>query len=76
MRFRNEYLLELRLENGFTQRDLAAELGVDLTTYRDYESGRVNHPHRGFAMTRLRRRNILLAMESVFELTSYRLLLE
>ena len=71
MRFRHEMLLELRLDHGFTQQALARDLGIDVTTYREYESGRVNHPRKGFEMTRLRRRNILVMMESVLKLKSF-----
>lgn len=36
----SEYLKKLRMENDFTQKQLSDYLGVDVTTYAHYESGR------------------------------------
>lgn len=42
MRFANERLLDARVSLGMTQEEAARVLGVDVRTYRRYESGAVN----------------------------------
>lgn len=66
MRFHHERLRALRLDAGYAQEDLAAELGVAISTYRNFESGRVNRG--GFSIRHVRRRNILLLMAQVLGL--------
>jgi Helix-turn-helix domain len=41
-RFDNELLARARTENGLSQEDAARLVGVDVRTYRRYESGEVN----------------------------------
>lgn len=43
MRIRSEYLRELRLRFGKTQQQIAEEAGVDIRTYRKYETGEVGN---------------------------------
>lgn len=57
--FRHEVLRTARLELGLTQEQLALSLGVDIRTYRRYESGSVNHPQKGFSVVRAGRRQLL-----------------
>ncbi len=60
MRFAHERLTDARTGLGLTQEELAAAIGVDVRTYRRYESGAVNrggfsvrHPSRRRIVTRL-----------------------
>lgn len=73
--FDHHKLRQLRLDSGFSQEDLAERLGMDVTTYRRYESGRVNKGPRGFEVRHVRRMNILELMASTFELASAEALL-
>lgn len=57
--FRHEVLRTVRLELGLTQEQLAQSLGIDIRTYRRYESGSVNHPQKGFSVVRAGRRQLL-----------------
>lgn len=41
MRIRHDYLRELRLRFGKTQSEIANEAGVDIRTYRKYETGEI-----------------------------------
>jgi len=56
-RFQHEALLHARLELGLTQEGLAASVGVDVRTYRRYESGEVNEG--GFVVRAPARRKLL-----------------
>ncbi|HRI70355.1 MAG TPA: helix-turn-helix transcriptional regulator [Polyangium sp.] len=56
-RFHHEALLHARLELGLTQEGLAASVGVDVRTYRRYESGEVNEG--GFTVRAPARRKLL-----------------
>lgn len=56
-RFHHEALLHARLELGLTQEGLAASVGVDVRTYRRYESGEVNEG--GFVVRAPARRKLL-----------------
>lgn len=56
-RFNHEALLRARLELGLTQEGLAASVGVDVRTYRRYESGEVNEG--GFVVRAPARRKLL-----------------
>ena len=67
-RFHHERLLALRLDFGYSQEALAEAIGVDVTTYRHFESGRVNRGRGGFRVRTVRRQNILLAMAEALEL--------
>lgn len=56
-RFLHEALLRARLELGLTQDELASSVGVDVRTYRRYESGEVNEG--GFSVRQPARRRLL-----------------
>lgn len=58
-----------RLDWGFTQEALAAELDVDVRTIRSYERGAVNRPGRGFEVNRVKRQNILHLMAKALSLS-------
>lgn len=47
------------MELGLTQDEAAAALGVDVRTWRRYESGEVNDPTKGFAVRNASRRRLL-----------------
>ena len=57
--FNHELLVRARLDLGLTQEEAAAAAGVDVRTYRRYESGEVNDPERGFAIRQPSRRKII-----------------
>jgi tetratricopeptide (TPR) repeat protein/DNA-binding XRE family transcriptional regulator len=56
--FHHQLLAKVRVELGLTQEDAAHAVGVDVRTYRRYESGEVNESG-GFAIQRASRRKIL-----------------
>ena len=56
-KFNSDALLEARLGLGLSQEETAATLGVDVRTYRRYESGEVNH--QGFAVRHPSRRRFV-----------------
>lgn len=60
VRFRHEVLLAARLELEMTQEEAAQSLGVDVRTYRRYETGDVNEG--GFDVRRASRRALLERM--------------
>lgn len=60
--FHHEALARARLDLGLTQEEAASAVGVDVRTYRRYESGEVNDPARGFAVRHPSRRRILARM--------------
>ncbi|MEQ1566928.1 MAG: helix-turn-helix domain-containing protein [Myxococcota bacterium] len=62
MRFAHERLSEARLALELTQDDLARSIGVDVRTYRRYESGAVNAG--GFDVRRAERRRIVERLAS------------
>lgn len=68
-RFHNELLRKLRLEWGWTQETLAAELRIDVRTYRSYERGDVNRRSPDFEITRKDRYNLIMRMVEVLELS-------
>ncbi|WP_437971850.1 helix-turn-helix domain-containing protein [Sorangium sp. So ce260] len=57
--FNHALLLRARLELELTQEQVAASIGVDVRTYRRYESGAVNDPRLGFSVRSPSRRRIL-----------------
>ncbi|XXX82219.1 helix-turn-helix domain-containing protein [Sorangium sp. So ce134] len=57
--FNHALLLRARLELDLTQEQVAAAIGVDVRTYRRYESGAVNDPRLGFSVRSPSRRRIL-----------------
>ena len=42
MRIRSDLLQKLRLASGWTQKEVAEQVEIDIKTYRNYESGRAN----------------------------------
>ncbi len=63
-RFHHTLLARTRLDLGLTQEEAAQSAGIDVRTYRRYESGEVNHPVRGFAVRHPSRRRILQKLEA------------
>ncbi|WP_437738077.1 helix-turn-helix domain-containing protein [Sorangium sp. So ce1335] len=59
VRFNHTLLQRARIELGLTQEQVAASIGVDVRTYRRYESGAVNDPRLGFSVRSPSRRRIL-----------------
>jgi transcriptional regulator with XRE-family HTH domain len=57
--FNSAALLDARLDLGLTQEQLAATLGVDLRTYRRYESGEINAGGGPFSVRHVSRRRFL-----------------
>ncbi|WP_433937085.1 helix-turn-helix domain-containing protein [Sorangium cellulosum] len=59
VRFNHTLLQRARIELDLTQEQVAASIGVDVRTYRRYESGAVNDPRLGFSVRSPSRRRIL-----------------
>ncbi|WP_437987243.1 helix-turn-helix domain-containing protein [Sorangium sp. So ce117] len=59
VRFNHTLLQRARLDLDLTQEQVAASIGVDVRTYRRYESGAVNDPRLGFSVRSPSRRRIL-----------------
>lgn len=57
-RFNSELLVRARVDLGMTQEEAARDVGVDVRTYRRYESGEVNEAG-DFTMQRASRRKIV-----------------
>jgi transcriptional regulator with XRE-family HTH domain len=57
--FNHAILLKARLELDLTQEQAAAAAGVDVRTYRRYESGAVNDPREGFSVRHPTRRRLI-----------------
>ncbi|EYF07796.1 helix-turn-helix domain-containing protein [Chondromyces apiculatus] len=57
--FNHEALLRARIELNLTQEQLAAAVGVDVRTYRRYETGAVNDPTEGFSVRHPTRRRMI-----------------
>jgi transcriptional regulator with XRE-family HTH domain/tetratricopeptide (TPR) repeat protein len=75
-RFHHALLARTRLDLGLTQEEAAEAAGVDVRTYRRYESGEVNDPVRGFAIRHPSRRRILQRLEEELGLGDGELLVE
>jgi tetratricopeptide (TPR) repeat protein/transcriptional regulator with XRE-family HTH domain len=75
-RFNHELLARTRLELDLTQEQAAAALGVDVRTYRRYESGEVNALGSGLSARHPRRRRMLLGICEQFGLDEQELLVE
>jgi transcriptional regulator with XRE-family HTH domain/tetratricopeptide (TPR) repeat protein len=73
-RFHHELLRQARLDLGMSQEEAAAAVGVDVRTYRRYESGQVNTP--GFSVRHPSRRQLLARMSSELGLDETELLVE
>jgi len=59
LRFNHELLARIRTELDMTQEAAAAAVGVDVRTYRRYESGAVNEAAEGFVVRNASRRRLL-----------------
>ncbi|MGK3993759.1 helix-turn-helix domain-containing protein [Sorangium sp. So ce1024] len=59
VRFNHTLVQRARIELDLTQEQVAASIGVDVRTYRRYESGAVNDPRLGFSVRSPSRRRIL-----------------
>ena len=57
--FDHPTLLRARLELGLGQEELAQAVGVDVRTYRRYESGEVNEGREGFSVKQPARKRLL-----------------
>ena len=57
--FHHELLCRARIDLGLTQEQAAVAAGVDVRTYRRYESGEVNDPEQGFSVRHASRRKII-----------------
>lgn len=75
-RFNNELVTRARLDLNLTQEQLALALGVDVRTYRRYESGDVNDPSEGFSLRHASRRRILIRLSQELGLAESELLSE
>jgi len=73
-RFHHVLLTRTRLDLGLTQEEAAHAAGIDVRTYRRYESGEVNDPVRGFAVRHPSRRRILQKLEEELGLAEGELL--
>ncbi|MCY1066931.1 helix-turn-helix transcriptional regulator [Nannocystis sp. RBIL2] len=62
LRFNHELLARVRTELNLTQEAAAAAAGVDVRTYRRYESGAVNEAAEGFVVRNASRRRLLGAL--------------
>jgi len=67
-RFRHDVLRRARLDLDLTQTAAAELLGIDVRTYRRYESGQVNEG--GFLVRNASRREVLQRLQVEFGLTS------
>ena len=72
--FNHALLARARLDLGLTQDEAAAAAGIDVRTYRRYESGEVNDPALGFAVRHPSRRRILLRLAAELGLAEDELL--
>ncbi|TKD12455.1 helix-turn-helix domain-containing protein [Polyangium fumosum] len=73
-RFHHEALLRARLELELTQEELAASVGVDVRTYRRYESGEVNEG--GFSVRQPARRKLLERLSAELGIAAADLVIE
>lgn len=74
MRFDSNLLRQTRLDLGLTQEQAAGALGVDVRTYRRYESGQVNA--KGFSVRDPRRRKLLARMSAELGIAEEELVVE
>lgn len=73
--FHHQLLAKVRVELGLTQEDAARTVGVDVRTYRRYESGEVNEGG-DFGLQRASRRKILERIGRELGIEPHELLLE
>lgn len=74
--FNHALLRKARLELHLTQEEAAAAAGVDVRTYRRYESGAVNDPIEGFSVRHPTRRRMLERLSKELGITEAELLVE
>ena len=72
--FNHDALLRARLELELTQEELAASVGVDVRTYRRYESGEVNEG--GFSVRQPARRKLLEKLSAELGIAAADLVIE
>src|SRR5262249_37458394 len=72
--FNHGLVARTRLDLGLTQEEAAAAAGVDVRTWRRYESGEVNEPGAGFSVRHPSRRRILQRIASELGLSEDELL--
>lgn len=72
--FNHEALTRARTGLELTQDEAAAAVGVDVRTWRRYESGEVNHPTEGFEVRNATRRRFLERVKRELGLTEAELL--
>ncbi len=75
-RFHHALLLQTRLDLNLTQEQAAAAVGVDVRTYRRYESGAVNDARQGFSVRHPTRRRMLERLAAEFGLAEADLLVD
>ncbi|MDY7226678.1 helix-turn-helix transcriptional regulator [Hyalangium rubrum] len=74
--FHHALLLQARLDLNLTQEQAASAVGVDVRTYRRYESGAVNDARGGFSVRHPTRRRMLERLAAEFGLAEEDLLVE
>jgi transcriptional regulator with XRE-family HTH domain len=74
--FNHALLLKARLELNLTQEEAAAAAGVDVRTYRRYESGAVNDPREGFSVRHPTRRRMIERLSRELGVSEAELLVE
>ena len=74
--FHHALLLQARLDLNLTQEQAASAVGVDVRTYRRYESGAVNEGRGGFSVRHPTRRRMLERLAAEFGLSEEDLLIE
>ena len=74
--FHHALLLQARLDLNLTQEQAASGVGVDVRTYRRYESGAVNDARGGFSVRHPTRRRMLERLAAEFGLSEEELLVE
>lgn len=75
-RFDHNLLARARTELGLTQEAAAAAVGVDVRTYRRYESGAVNDAHGNFEVRNASRRQLLACLCRELGLTEAELVVD
>ncbi|MFY0538199.1 helix-turn-helix domain-containing protein [Nannocystis pusilla] len=76
LRFHHELLARARTELNLTQEAAAAAVGVDVRTYRRYESGAVNEAAEGFVVRNASRRRLLGALSRELGIAESELVVE
>ncbi|MDC0721989.1 helix-turn-helix domain-containing protein [Nannocystis bainbridge] len=76
LRFHHELLARVRTELNLTQEAAAAAVGVDVRTYRRYESGAVNEAAEGFVVRNASRRRLLAALSRELGIAESELVIE